>query len=293
MIRLRNENASKRLRFLLPLMLLAVGIVITFFIVGHKASNENSKSAFTLQPGAGFGPPLSGAAPGDKWWMTSSNASIEISGTVSAFARVSLTLVSTPCGTADIKINEQSYHVKHKLKVAFLVQTDSSGHAHMPVVVMSAFCQPLNELRTLYALVDEPIASLIGPVSNPAVVPLVGFAPPEGTPLYYGYWMTSKLASIQVSGQPSSQVAVSLTLVPTPCGPSEIAINGSKFLISKSTRYVIPANLDATGNALLTVTASSQACTPNGDTRTLYTMVATPHAAEKTVKVDPSQKIKK
>lgn len=263
----------------------AIALVAT---LGACSSSDNPtsspsaspESAAQVKPGAGFGPALRDAAPGDEWWITSNNATIEVSGPPSSTIRVSMELVATPCGPADVSVGGQNLTIQSRSEVAVLATTNAAGSAQVPITATSAFCQPRNESRPLYALVSNPVSVVIGPSTEPAAVPLTGFATREGNAPGFGYWMTSPAGVIQVLGKPSSNVNVSLTLMPTPCGPAQVSVGGKKYDVGAATNVTLTSAVSAEGAGSVPIASSSKPCSPGIDTRTLYAMIFTPTASQ-------------
>lgn len=247
---------------------------------GGPSNGPSGPASLSVEPGSGFGPALPDAAPGDKWWLTATTGTINVSGgTPSAIVRLSMSVATTPCGPVNVKLAGQSYAVSTRAPAVVLLTLAPDGSGSTTISATGNFCQPRGENRTLYALVSEPIAVAVGTVGSPATVPTQGFASREGKDQAYGYWMTSAAGTIQVIGKPSSSVTVSMSLTPTPCGPAALVMGGTKYQIAASTAISLPINLDPSGNGSLAVKATSKPCSPSGDGRTLYAMVFNPSAA--------------
>lgn len=243
------------------------------------ANSSNNPAGLSVEPGPGFGPARPDAAPGDKWWLTAPTGTIKVTGgTPSAIVRLSMSLVATPCGPVSAKLAGQAYAITSRSQATALLTLASDGSGSTNISASGNFCQPRGEDRTLYALVSEPIAVPVGTAGSPTTVPMLGFANREGTDQAYGYWMTSATATIQVVGKPSSNVTVSMSLAPTPCGPATAFLGSTKYQISASTPVSIPMKLDASGSGLIPVKATSTSCSPPGDGRALYAMVFDPKA---------------
>lgn len=240
----------------------------------------SASSGLQAEPGAGFGPPLPNASAGDKWWLTSKSGTINLQGgPASAIARLFLTLVPTPCGPAELTLGGYKYTVDKPTPVAVVLGLDADGSASTTLSAASAFCQPKNEQRTLFALVAEPTAEQVGSAGSTVAEPISGFANREGTEGAHGYWLIQRSGVVEVVGKPSATATVSLSLVPTPCGPSTVMLAGKKYAVSQSVAVSVPVMLNSAGSASIPISASNQPCSPTGDTRTLYLMVFNPTAA--------------
>lgn len=93
-----------------------------------------------------------------------------------------------------------------------------------------------------------------------------------------GYWMTAPRGELKVTGTPSSLIDVSLTLVPTPCGPVSGTAGGQP--ITPGARMRVAVRVGADGTARLPVTVQSSPCRLASDSRTLYVLVYDPAADE-------------
>lgn len=238
----------------------------------------SSTPTATIEPGTGFGPALENAAAGDKWWLTAPKADIKVSGPANFVVRVFATLVPTPCGPASITFGGTDYQVTGNTRAAALVNLDSNGSGVLPVAATSSFCQPRNERRTLYALLADPTAAALGAASGPVVDPAAGFYDREGNSGGAGNWLGSPTGSIAVLGKPGANVNVSMSLIPTPCGPATVEVADKTYDVAASTSAQTSVTLSAAGTAQIPIKATSKPCSPSPDVRTLYVLVYNPQA---------------
>lgn len=105
-----------------------------------------------------------------------------------------------------------------------------------------------------------------------SVQPIAGFSGREvAASGQAGYWMTSIDGRLQVVGQPSSTVNVTLSVVDPPCGPATATVAGQLF--AGGARRTLSVPTDGAGRATIDIRAQSSPCQPAGERRTLYLMV--------------------
>jgi hypothetical protein len=121
-------------------------------------SNYRLENGLEFVASQGFGPRIPGAVAQDIWWITSTNAQIQVLNTeklkFSNSVNVLIEVAPTPCGDAIIEINKIVYQVKTHTQIPYNLKIYKNEKAIIEIMALSQFCQPRQENRSLYAFIS-------------------------------------------------------------------------------------------------------------------------------------------
>ncbi len=126
---------------------------------------------------------------------------------------------------------------------------------------------------------DTATTSPAPEATGPEVTPKEGFSDREtDTTGQSGWWLVAPRGTVQVDGGPNDEVAVTLDLVPSPCGPATATVQGQKVRFTEHTEETVSVALDSEGRGEFGIQVSTEPCSPKKESRKLYMMVYNPRA---------------